>query len=319
MRLKIQHEVPPEVISLRLDRYLAQALNVSRIRVMSAFSEGSVRVNGKRARKGDRVQPGSQITAEIPDQLSPPIPQPELPLHVLWEDPLLVVLDKPAGMASYPLENHEKGTVANALAARYSECITVGEDPRECGLAHRLDTETSGVMVAARNSQTYDYLRLAFAKQQVQKRYVALVGGLPGEGGKIDLPIAHHPKNRKKMITCVLDEDICALKARSASTSYRTLERLGDFALVEAHIPTGVTHQIRVHLAAIGAPVAGDSLYDGPEILGLARHFLHAETLAFRHPTTHDLIKVVSTLPSELDGLLDSLRASQKEHSSNSL
>jgi len=145
----------------------------------------------------------------------------------------------------------------------------------------------------------------------VGKRYLALVGGAPGEGGEVDIPIAHHPKNPRRMVACAEEEEAARLKAREALTRYRVLERLGDFALLEAEIPTGVMHQIRVHLAAIGAPVAGDALYGGPPIPGLTRHFLHAAELEFPHPRAPETrVRVSSPLPAELQQVVERLRQS---------
>jgi 23S rRNA pseudouridine1911/1915/1917 synthase len=309
--VKLSHRVPEEAGQARIDRYLADALGISRARIKEAFDAGNVRVDGKRVSKGARISPGSEITTELPDTEASPKPQPELPLKVLLEDPVFLVLDKPAGMPVHPLREGELGTLANALVARYPECAQASADPREGGLAHRLDVETSGAIVAARSRETYEKLRATFTSRHVGKRYLALVGGAPGEGGEIDIPIAHHPKSPKRMLACADEEEAQRLKAREAVTRYRVLERLGDFALVEAEIPTGVMHQIRVHLAAIGAPVAGDALYGGPEIPGLTRQFLHAQRIELPHPVSGEPVIVESPLPPELEAVLQKLRAAR--------
>ncbi|MGC4123113.1 MAG: RluA family pseudouridine synthase [Myxococcales bacterium] len=307
--MKIAHRVPADVAaSARLDRYLADALGISRRKLMDAFEAGEVRVDGRRARKGDKVVAGSEITADVPGETQPPKAQPELPLKVLVEDPAFLVVDKAAGMPTHPLDEGESGTLANALVARYPECGQASEDPRECGLAHRLDVETSGAMVAARSREVYLALRASFSGRDVEKRYLALVGGAPGEGGEIEIPIAHHPKNPRRMLACALPEDAEALKARPAVTRYKVVERLGDFALVEAEIPTGVMHQIRVHLSAVGAPVAGDTLYGGAQVPGLNRQFLHAAKLAFPHPKGGSRVEANAPLPPELESVLEALR-----------
>jgi 23S rRNA pseudouridine1911/1915/1917 synthase len=306
--VKLVHRVPADAQPARLDRYLADQVGLSRARIKDAFDAGAVRVDGKRAKKGDRIAAGSEITAELPEESSAPVPQPDLPLSVLREDASFLVLDKPAGMPSHPLEEGEKGTLGNALIARYPECAQASEDARECGLAHRLDVETSGAMVAARSREAYLKLREAFGARTVEKRYLALVGGAAGEGGEIEIPIAHHPKNARKMIACPTEEEGERLKARPALSRYKVLERLGDFTLVEVEIPTGVMHQIRVHLAAIGAPVAGDALYGGPPIEGLSRQFLHAARLAFPHPATGERVEVDAPLPAELQAVIEKLR-----------
>lgn len=307
--MKVSHRVPADApASARLDRYLADALGVSRRKLTEAFDAGEVRVDGRRAKKSDKVVPGSEVTAQVQGESTAPCAQPELPLKVLVEDPAFVVVDKAAGMPTHPLEEGEAGTLANALVARFPECAGASDDPRECGLAHRLDVETSGAMVAARSPEAYRALRAAFSERGVEKRYLALVGGAPGEGGEIDVPIAHHPKNPRKMVACVLPEDAERLKARPAVTRYKVVERLGDFALVEVEIPTGVMHQIRVHLSAVGAPVAGDLLYGGAPVPGLARQFLHAARLAFPHPKDGTRVEADAPLPTELQAVLEALR-----------
>lgn len=310
--MKFTHRVPEGTEPARIDRYLADAAGLSRVKVKEALEAGLVKVDGRRARKGDRIGAGAEILAELADEQSAAVePQPELELKVLVEQPSFVVLDKPAGMPVHPLEPGERGTLANALIARFPECAAASPDPRECGLAHRLDVETSGAVVAARTPEAYERLRAAFSSRQVGKRYLALVGGVPGEGGEIELPIAHHPKNPRRMVVCADPREAEELKARDAVTRYRVLERLGDFALVEAEIPTGVMHQIRVHLAAIGAPVAGDALYGGPALEGLTRQFLHAAHLEFPDPGGDGRVVAEAPLPPELEALLARLRAAR--------
>ncbi len=306
----IVHSVPLDAPVARLDRYLADALGLSRSKVMEAFEKGEVRVDGRRARKGDPVAPGSEVTATIAAESSPPLAQPELPLAVLLEDAAFVALDKPAGMPTHPLQEGERGTLANALIARYPECATASDEVRECGFAHRLDVETSGAIVAARSAPAWRALRDRFGAREVGKVYLALVGGAPGEGGEIDIPIAHHPKNPRRMIACATEEGARELKARPALTRFSVRERLGDFTLVEVEIPTGVTHQIRVHLAAVGAPVAGDALYGGPPIEGLGRQFLHAARLEFPHPVSGAKVSLEAPLPDDLERALARLRGS---------
>ncbi len=277
--------------------------------VRRAFDEGLVKVDGKRTRKNHLPRVGALLEAQIPEDDLSPLPRHDLPLQVLYEDSALVVLNKPAGMSVHPLVEGDRQTLANALVARYPECAEASQSPRECGFAHRLDHDTSGVIVAARERATFDALRRAFSSRAVEKRYLALVGGAPGEEGMLELPIGHHPSNVRKMVVCTAPEDAARLKARPALTRYRLRERLGDLALLDVEIPTGVTHQIRVHLAALGAPVAGDPLYGGPSVEGLAHHFLHASLLSLSHPRTGATLCVEAPLPPELGALLDTLRA----------
>lgn len=309
MAEKIVHRVPEGAQPTRIDRYLADALGLSRAKVKEAIEQGRVRVDGRRVKKSESVAPGQEISAEVSTGAEPPVAQPELPLEVLLEDPAFVVVNKPAGVPTHPLEENERGTLANALIARYPECLDASEDVRECGFAHRLDTETSGAMVAARNRAAYTALREAFSARKVGKTYLALVGGLIGEEGEIDVPIAHHPSNKRLMIACALPEDAERLKAREAISRYRLVERAGDFALLEVEIPTGVMHQIRVHLSSVGAPVVGDAQYGGPAVDGLERQFLHAMRLEFPHPVSGAKVTAEAPLPSELATLLERLRS----------
>ncbi len=237
-----------------------------------------------------------------------PAPEASLALTVLHEDPEVLVLDKPAGMAPHPLEAGERGTLANAIAARYPECVAASADPREAGLVHRLDLETSGCIAAARTAEAYRVLRAAFGEGRVEKRYLALVGGLPPAEGEIALPLASDPKDRRRVWPCGSQAEAERLGAQPALTRYRLLERAGPFALLEVEIVTGARHQIRAHLAAVGAPVAGDALYGGPEVAGLSRQFLHAARLAFDHPAGRGRVQAASPLPADLAAILATLR-----------
>jgi 23S rRNA pseudouridine1911/1915/1917 synthase len=288
----------------RLDKAVARLFGVSRGRAMDWIAEGRVRIDGKRAPKGARVGPGARISVDKPppDQ---PAPQPELPIRVVHADAHIVVADKPAGMPSHPLKPGERGTAANALVGRFPELAGVGPQAREGGLVHRLDTDTSGLLLAARTDAAHAMLREQFTARTVDKGYLALVAGELHAGGEIALPLAHDgPKMR-----AVSDESYAEEHgARPALTRFTPLERRGGFTLVEVQIPTGVMHQIRAHLAFIGHPLAGDALYGGPTLPGLARHFLHAAQLSFAHPDA-GRPRFESPLPADLTAVWESLRA----------
>jgi len=291
-------EVPPDAAGQRLDVWLAGALGLSRAKVKELLESGAVRQGGRRIRKGDRTVAGARLEVELPSADLRPVPEPDAPLTVLHADALLVAVDKPAGWPSHPLLPDERGTVVNALVARYPELPDASEDPREGGLVHRLDTETSGVLLAARTRPAWEAVRAAFDRREVDKRYLAAVSGPIADAGEIDLPLRHRADHV---------EPAPAGGGREASSRFRVLSRKGDLSLVEVRILTGVLHQIRAHLAAIGAPVLGDALYGGRPVPGLERFFLHAASLGLEHPGTGRPITFDAPLPPELGAALGTL------------
>lgn len=301
--------VVPEGAAERLDRFLATSLGLSRARVRAVIEAGLVRVDGRRARKGDPVRPGQRVEVRAQAPEAAVVPEPDAPLVVLLEDDAIVVLDKQPGIPVHPLEPGERGTLANALVARYPECLAAGGQPRECGFAHRLDTGTSGVIVAARTPAAWLSLRQGFKGRTVEKLYLALVGGALGDQGEMDAPIANDPDDPRRVVVCGSESEASRLGAEPALTRYRVRERFGSFPLAEVEIVTGVRHQIRAHLASIGAPVVGDALYGGVALPGLTRPFLHASRLAFSHPVTGRRVVIESPLPADLRQCLDGLRA----------
>lgn len=291
-------EVPAEAAGERVDVWLAGALELPRTRVKELLERGAVRIGGRLPRKGDRTVAGARVEVTLPDEDPRPVPQPELPLSVIHLDPQLVAVDKPSGMPSHPLEPGERGTVVNALVARHPECADASADPREGGLVHRLDTLTSGVLLASRTGEAWRALREAFSGRQVDKRYLAVVTGPVAAEGEIDLPLRHRGDHVEPALSG---------GGREALTGFRALSRSGDASLLEVRIHTGVLHQIRAHLAAIGAPVLGDTDYGGRPFPGLERFFLHAARLGFSHPATGSRLELTAPLPDELRRALDAL------------
>ncbi len=289
----------------RLDRALSRLFGVSRGRAMEWIAEDRVRVDGRRAAKGAQVGPGARVSVRRPPPEAP-APQPELPLRIVHADGHVVVADKPAGMPSHPLKPGETGTAANALVGRFPELASVGPAPREGGLVHRLDTDTSGLLLAARTDAAHALLRAQFAARTVEKGYLALVAGELHAGGEIDVPLAHDPHDARKVRAASDPEWAEAHEARPASTRFTPALRRAGFTLVDVEIATGVLHQIRAHLAFIGHPLAGDALYGGPELPGLSRHFLHAARLAFAHPDG-SRPRFDSPLPEDLASVLEAL------------
>ncbi|HUJ24692.1 MAG TPA: RluA family pseudouridine synthase [Myxococcales bacterium] len=289
----------------RLDKAVAKLFSVSRGRAMDWIAEGRVRIDGRRAPKGAQVAGGARITVDMPppDQ---PAPQPELAIRIVHADQHLIVADKPAGMPSHPLKPGEKGTAANALVGRFPELAHVGPSPREGGLVHRLDTDTSGLLLAARTEAAHAMLRAQFAARTVDKGYLALVAGELQAGGEIALPLLHDPRDPSRMLPASDPDYAAEHGARPAQTTFVPIERRGGFTLLEVQIATGVMHQIRAHLAFIGHPLAGDTLYGGPLLPGLQRHFLHAARLGFGHPDG-SRASFASPLPPDLQAALQSL------------
>jgi 23S rRNA pseudouridine1911/1915/1917 synthase len=284
----------------RLDVYVGRALGLSRARLKSLFEAGGVRVAGRRAKKGQTVRAGEHVRVEIAHQDPRPIPEPERPLHVLHQDEALLFVYKPAGWPSHPLAAGERGTVVNALVARFPECVEASEDPREGGLCHRLDVQTSGVLLAARERGVWTRMRELFSGRDIDKRYWALVAGPIADEGEIHLPLRHVPRHPDRVEPAPDGRD-----AREALTSFQVLVRSGEYSLVEARIVTGVLHQVRAHLAGIGAPLVGDAQYGGSTLPGLERFFLHSRSLGFEHPVTRESIQVQSPLPPELSNALE--------------
>ena len=225
--------------------------------------------------------------------------------RIVHKDDSIIVVDKPAGMPAVSLEKKEGGTLTSWLIGKFPALCNLEKGELEAGLVHRLDNDTSGLMIAARTAEAYRSLRKQFDDGRVDKEYVALVVGNPAAKGTINTPIAHHPRKKKKMIA--------SPDGRPAETRFKVIKRFGSkYALLQVKIKTGVRHQIRVHLASIGFPLAGDSLYRNPkkrseDTLDLNRHFLHAAGLGFLHPKTDKWVEFSSELPADLKAALKSL------------
>ena len=248
-------------VSIRLDRFLANAAGCSRAAARRLIDDGQVRLGGRPAGKSDLVEEGDYVeilSGDLPtdDELRP-VPERELVLDVLYEDGDLVAVVKPAGIASHPLRPGETGTVANALCGRYPECAFASADPREGGLAHRLDRGTSGVLLAARTRPIWELLREAFRRGKTEKRYLALGWGRSARASASTCRSPTHPRPGK--ILAVPDEHRAReLGAKNARTDVTLVERLGGLSLVDCRTRTRRMHQIRVHLASVGAPIYGD-------------------------------------------------------------
>jgi 23S rRNA pseudouridine1911/1915/1917 synthase len=298
--------VPSDAAPQRLDRFLAGTLpSGSRRTAQRAIALGQVQVNGRPARKGESVRAGDAVT--LPEDLWAPAalqPNPRLQIPVLYEDAAVIAVDKPAGVPSHALRAEETETVANFLLARFPELASIGAAAFEPGLVHRLDTATSGVLLAARTAAAFRSLRRQFRDHSVEKEYRAVVEGDVRRAGEIHTPIAHAAHNRRKMRVVAVG----TARARAAETSYRPVERFGHATLLAVQIRTGVMHQIRVHLASIGHPVVGDALYGRAGGLHAPRHLLHASRLGLTHPANGRRLEIRSPLPADFVEGLEGLR-----------
>ncbi|MBI5067919.1 MAG: RluA family pseudouridine synthase [Deltaproteobacteria bacterium] len=300
--------LPPDAGG-RLDRALADALGVGRAAVKEAFAAGRVRVDGRRARGSDPAAPGAAVEIELAGPAGAPAPEPGTPLSVLRLSPRWLVVDKPPGVATHPLRSGEAGALAAAVLGRHPECAGASDDPREGGAVHRLDRDTSGCVLFARDPEAWRILRGQFAARTVEKVYQAVVLGRLDAGGVCSVPLAQRG-NRSVPVPDAGAEERLREKGlpapRPAETHYEVVRRLAAHTLVEVRIVTGAMHQIRAHLAWLGYPVAGDLLYGGEwaRLTGLERHALHASRLGFDPPEGGERVRVESPLPPDLAALL---------------
>jgi 23S rRNA pseudouridine1911/1915/1917 synthase len=326
--------VPEGAAGSRVDRFVADATGLSRAHVQRLIAEGLLTVDGQRLRARDPVRAGWHLELEVPEAASDePLPE-DIPLRVVYRDDDVLVVDKPAGLVTHPAPGHRSGTLVNALlglaaaeARRSGPAIDetaidegdpdveagtaevgggAGGATERAGIVHRLDRDTSGLLMVARNPSAHVALQAQLKARRVRKTYLGLVGGVVNaQLGRIEKPIGRDPRTRLRMAVTA--------EGRPAVTGYRVRERFGEWTLLELDLVTGRTHQIRVHLASIGHAVAGDPVYAtgatrrGPD--GLARLFLHAWKLEFVSPGSGRLVRCEAPLPDDLEGALESLRA----------
>jgi 23S rRNA pseudouridine1911/1915/1917 synthase len=290
----------------RLDQWLAQSIpQLSRSQLQKLIRQGQVLIAGQTVRPSMAVAPGDVVTVYLPPS-EVATPQPEtVPLDIVFEDDDLVVINKPAGLVVHPAHGHSSGTLVNALLARYPDLAALAladEDSTDRpGIVHRLDRDTSGLMVVARNPQALRQLKQQFKSRTVEKTYLALVFGRPeAPEGIIDVPLGRDPRFRQKIAP--------RPDGKPARTHYRVIRDFGQYSLLEVGLETGRTHQIRVHLAWLKCPVVGDTVYGRKKnVLGLQRQFLHAWKLTFQHPRTGETIELEAPLDPPLQAVLDQL------------
>lgn len=309
-----RHRVEPEEAGQRLDHLLVRLQpGQSRSRLQRLIREGQVLVQGRQVKTGYPVETGEMIELHFPPPEPPGVPPEDLPLKVRLETKRFLVVDKPAGMVVHPAPGHRTGTLVAALLHHHPHLSGVGGSERP-GIVHRLDRQTSGLLIVARDDVAHRHLADQFRRRSVRKLYRALVWGRPREGsGEVDRPVGRDPVHRTRM-------SVRGTRARSARTAWRVRETMPGFALLDVQLATGRTHQIRVHLSSLGFPVVGDEDYGGRRWRGMVdpvkrkavRQFhrlaLHASCLTFDDPETERRITVSSPLPREFSALLEVLR-----------
>ncbi len=301
--------VPAEDEGERLDRFLVAHLGgFSRSQVQKLISDGSVQVTGRSARANLTLHDGDRVVLATPAIADSALAAEELPLEILHQDQDIAVINKPAGMVVHPAAGHSSGTLVNALLHHLTDLSGIGGERRP-GIVHRLDRGTSGVMVVAKNDAAHQELARQFHDREVEKEYIALVWGVVQAGRRIEAAIGRDPVHRQKMSSR-------ANHARHAVTRITRAHHLPGVTLCQVAIHTGRTHQIRVHLSAIGHPIVGDSLYGGVHrrvagdiraVQRLERPFLHAVRLAFAHPRDGRRLEFIAPLPDDLSRVLEEL------------
>ena len=302
-------EVPPDYQGQRLDKFLVSVLDgQSRSQVQKLIEAGHVTLDRKAPKANLALRAGDRVVVDLPEPVAAGVTAEELPVEILFQDPDLAVINKPAGMVVHPGAGHASGTLVNALLHHLGDLSGVGGELRP-GIVHRLDRGTSGVMVVAKNDAAHQELARQFHDREVEKEYIALVWGLVQAGRRIDAAIGRDPSNRQKMSSR-------ARRARHAVTRITRSHPMPGVTLCHVAIHTGRTHQIRVHLSAIGHPIVGDATYGGVHrrvpadikaVQHLERPFLHSHRLAFTHPRDGKPLVFTAPLPDDLQSVLEAL------------
>ncbi len=287
----------------RLDKYIADnAEDISRSFAAKLCEDGRVSVNGKTADKKLKLKGGELIELDVPEPQTVEVKPEDIPLDIVYEDDDVIVINKPQGMCVHPAPGNEDGTLVNALMYHCGESLSAINGVIRPGIVHRIDKETSGLLVAAKNNEAHLNLSAQLKERKALRKYNALVNGnIKEDSGTINKPIARHPQDRKKMAV--------VYGGREAVTHFNVLERYGRYTLVECILETGRTHQIRVHMASIGHSIVGDKVYGiKKERFSLQGQLLHARTIGFVHPRTGELMEFTSELPEHFENVLKVLR-----------
>lgn len=293
-------EVIVNEAGVRLDKAVADLTELSRSQANEAIKAGTILVNNQRQKARYAVKLGDVISYELPKEEVLDYQPEDIPIEIVYEDSDVAVVNKPQGMVVHPSAGHASGTLVNALLYHVKDLSTINGVVRP-GIVHRIDKDTSGLLMIAKNDKAHQALAQELKEKKSLRQYVAIVhGNLPNDRGVIEAPIGRSDKDRKKQAVTA--------KGKPALTRFQVLERFGDFTLVELTLETGRTHQIRVHMAYIGHPIAGDPVYGPRKTLAGHGQFLHAKTLGFTHPTTGELMTFSVDVPAIFQETLEKLR-----------
>ena len=307
--------IQPADTGERIDTFLANKTGTTRSQIQKSLGKGDILVNEKCADQNYRVKIKDVIILNVVEKKDEGLAPEPLPVDILYKDEYLVVVNKPAGMIVYPAAGHSHGTIMNALSYHCAPLAQIG-GPLRPGVVHRLDKDTSGVMVVALNDNAYYSLTEQFKERTINRRYLALVyGGLKEDAGEITLKIGRSESDRKKMSTRVK-------KGKEAVTRWKIIKRFGNITLIEVKLGTGRTHQIRVHFSSVGHPVLGDRTYGkkaetvlrSGEKIFFPRQMLHAELLGFEHPVTGKYLEFSSPLPEDMAKIIQKLETFLSEN-----
>lgn len=299
---RIREKVEAQDAGARLDQFLAGRTELTRSRVLQLIEQGCVRVDGAASGKaGLKLRAGQEVEMEVPSAKPAQVEAQDIPLLILYQDADIAVVDKPCGMVVHPAAGNEDGTLVNALLYHLDGLSGIGGEMRP-GIVHRLDKDTSGLLIVAKNDRAHLSLCAQFKERTMEKHYLALATGrMREERGRIDAPIARHPTDRKRMAVVA--------GGREAQTEYRVLEWLRGASYLDVHLLTGRTHQIRVHMQHIGHPLVGDPIYGAKHpAIRTDRLMLHAHTLRVRHPSTGEEMTFTSEPPADFLSVIQKLR-----------
>lgn len=307
------YKIEADDIGTRLDIFVQSKLELTRNAVQKLIEGGNILVNGIPSKTGYRLRTGDVIDISLPELSEAEILPQDLPLDVIYEDADLIVINKPKGMVVHPAAGHSNGTLVNALLHHCKGSLSGINGIMRPGIVHRIDKDTSGLLVVAKNDRAHNALAEQFAAHSIAREYYALVhGGLKEDEGTIDAPIARHKIHRKKM--AIMPD------GKRAVTYWNVLERLGRYTLIKCTLETGRTHQIRVHMASIGRPVLGDAVYGSEkQPFKTDGQVLHANLLGFIHPTSKEYMKFTAPLPDYFERVLSSIgfKATSNTYSTN--
>ena len=291
-----------EHAGVRLDAFLSADGQLSRSQAARLIEEGRVAVDGRPAAKSCRVAEGQQVTVDIPEVKDTAVEAQDIPLDVVYEDGDVIVVNKPSGMVVHPAPGHPDGTLVNALLYHCVGTLSGIGGALRPGIVHRIDRDTSGLIIAAKNDAAHQYLSAQLADHTLARTYECIVvGALREDRGTVDAPIARHPTDRKRMAVVA--------GGREAVTHWEVIARYPGYTHVRCRLETGRTHQIRVHMAYIGHPILGDTVYGAKkEVPGLTGQCLHAVGLRFLHPRTHEVVELSCPLPDEFTRMLQKIR-----------